>query len=477
MIAALIHDPLRLDRAKFVGALYEKFPDIHLVVAQQPAWETDPHNRALRGCMLSHLLAIKEISRLRPDENILVLEDDAELYAPGWAEWVRSQGDVPEDAGIVLLGSETETHGPSVNGFIEVLPKCFGSHAVIYTPQLIKRGFLQEAYAITAANRIGRSENGAPSLCPESVMLMATGNVGLKVYRPRTMAFTAAPGFSSRESADVPARTANMVVDSPRKVVASLNCGLGNQMFQIAAAAALAKRYGLGWVAAPVKNYHLPQGRRAVTYLNTLFRGLPLRPQTAGAPTIKEAGFQFAPIEVPAGNDDVTMLGWYQSAKYHEGIDVKRLFDLSWYDPATLIELRQRFDKPLCAVHFRGGDFVGDSLRGICGASYYAPIIAEMRKTHAIILVTDDPKQAALEIPDADYLLTGGQDFEDLAFMSRTDALIMGNSTFAWWAAALGNHNQVHAPDRWFTDPAISSSDIPKSGWSLHPVPAMLPTT
>jgi hypothetical protein len=42
---------------------------------------------------------------------------------------------------------------------------------------------------------------------------------------------------------------------------------------------------------------------------------------------------------------------------------------------------------------------------------------------------------------------------EDLMLMSQSDALIMSNSSFSWWAAQLGNRSKiVVCPTKWFRD-------------------------
>jgi FkbM family methyltransferase len=257
-----------------------------------------------------------------------------------------------------------------------------------------------------------------------------------------------------------------------RVIVAGLHCGLGNQMFQIAAAAALAARHGYRFELAPCAKYRVPQGKHPREYKDTIYSRLPLLDAIGDGTALPERAFHYAPITLPRGYGRIIMGGWWQSARYQEGLNVKDLFDFSWYDRSGYDRLLAEFGKPICAVHFRGGDFKNSRhpSRYLCRAAYYAPIVAEMKKTHAIVVVTDDPAAAAREIPNHDHLLRGGDDKSDLAFMILCDRLVMGNSTFAWWAARLGDHAEVHVPDLWF--PAIdarSCNDINMPGWITHP--------
>lgn len=213
MRSTVIHHPPRLDRAKHVAALHALLPGIVLTYAQAPEGEADPFNRAVRGCSLSHLLAVTEL--LTPDSGgLLVLEDDAVPYEPGLPGLSTVAADAPADAGIVLFGAETEQHGPKLeNGYREVLPRYWGTHAVWYSPKLLSTPFLTNAYRVLASRAIGRnaSVNG---LCYESVLFLALIGTGLKIYRPATLAFTAdSTERSERTGEPMAARTSNLTLD------------------------------------------------------------------------------------------------------------------------------------------------------------------------------------------------------------------------------------------------------------------------
>lgn len=260
---------------------------------------------------------------------------------------------------------------------------------------------------------------------------------------------------------------------SERTIVAGLHCGLGNQMFQIAAAAALAKKHGLPMEAAPCRAYRVPQGNPPNAYSDTIFRKITLVGDVGEGEALPEKSFHHQPVSLPRSYGRIIMGGWWQSAKHQEGLNVNDVFDLSWYDASPVRELRERFSKPLCAVHFRGGDFKKPShkSRYICRGDYYRPILEKMRETYALVLVTDDPVTAQKELPSCDYLMADSDEKNALAFMTNCDAMVMGNSTFAWWAARLGNHREVHVPEIWFSpDDPRSKNDINMDHWITHPV-------
>lgn len=196
MITAIIHDTRNLSRAKYVGGIHDRFPDINLIHAQSPEWESSPFRRAVRGCTLSHLLAVRAL--LTPADPLLVLEDDAVEHAGKWAEWKSVEGKIPKDAGIVLLGGKTpHLDTPDGYGFARVKPPWFHSHAVIYMPALTQTPWLLDAYATLAASAMGEDDRGG-GLCAESILCLALEGAGLSLYRAPVTVFGTAEAISAR---------------------------------------------------------------------------------------------------------------------------------------------------------------------------------------------------------------------------------------------------------------------------------------
>lgn len=204
-VYSVIHDGSRADRARNVADLYERLGGALRVAGPVvPVWEQDPAARAVRGCALAHLFAVRD--GLRAGADVVVFEDDAARHEAGQGEPDLST--LPADAGIVLLGAETECLGARAEGgWVEVLPKFWGTHAVLYRAELAATDFLLNAFALLAANPTGGRREGCMSLCYESVLCMAVRGCGVKIYRPEVMAYTTVGGWSSREACRVPARS------------------------------------------------------------------------------------------------------------------------------------------------------------------------------------------------------------------------------------------------------------------------------
>jgi len=64
-------------------------------------------------------------------------------------------------------------------------------------------------------------------------------------------------------------------------------------------------------------------------------------------------------------------------------------------------------------------------------------------------------------------LSQGTPDHEEIYLMSQCKHNIIANSSFSWWGAWLNqNPNKiVIAPNRWFNDPSINTSDLIPMSW------------
>lgn len=199
--SVIIHRKERLDRIPAIAALLSRYPQTQVLPAVVPDWEASSHNRAVRGCSLSHLSAVKAF--LKPDAPLLVLEDDAVAIAP------MDLADLPADAGILIVGGDVEDYGDDiVGGWREVFPKFWGTQAVVYLPSLLNSPFLLNAFEAAASLCLGRNEQGSSSgLCLESLLLTSMKRSDLKIYRPQHMAFSTVESVSDSTGAPLGART------------------------------------------------------------------------------------------------------------------------------------------------------------------------------------------------------------------------------------------------------------------------------
>jgi len=161
------------------------------------------------------------------------------------------------------------------------------------------------------------------------------------------------------------------------------------------------------------------------------------------------------------------IFGYFQTYKYLEQPEVRNFVDSlylsstsEWFGKclADMLEL------PTISVHIRRGDYLSlqDSF-GVLSGEYYKSAINFTLKNSSIqyarVLVFSDDFALAkelfgnIEVPFPVQFAESPENLpeESLMLMSKSDALVISNSTFSWWAAQLGNQSKfVVRPSKWF---------------------------
>lgn len=286
------------------------------------------------------------------------------------------------------------------------------------------------------------------------------------------------------------------------RVFVQLQGGLGNQLFQYAAAMAVAarrdaevifdltllegdpaRRFALGCfdIRARMVNSRerwlgrIAMGRRGVT------KGVArvLRPWIPSV--IKEEGGAVG-RQLTDFDGDVLLCGYWQNEAYFQSAEVELRRRLVFSaEPAQ--ETRRLMEKARTtqsiAVHVRRGDYVSNpdfnAFHGVCGTEYYAAAIAYLASRvsdpHFFVFSDDlDWAEAHLRFPaSVDFVRhnLGVSDSEDLRLMSACKNFIIANSSFSWWGAWLAPHSAklVVAPARWFAGGGHVGWNIVPSGW------------
>ena len=282
-------------------------------------------------------------------------------------------------------------------------------------------------------------------------------------------------------------------------VVTKLMGGLGNQMFQYAAARALALRKGAE-VRIDTQPYAQQKLRRYELYVypvrcsvvtrDELFRfGL----RSAKKRRIyhrflyrdwkvyKERHFYFDPT-INVLTPPVYLAGHWQTERYFSDIaEVLR----SEFTPVEPLDSRNARNQAKIAgvnavsVHVRRGDYVANEqtnrFHGTCSLDYYhraAEFICDRVDAPHFFVFSDDPEWATkhLRLDAAITYLTDNPSthgFRDLQLMSRCRHHIIANSSFSWWGAWLNPSPDkiVVAPQKWFNEGQRDTRDLLPKGW------------
>jgi Glycosyl transferase family 11 len=278
-------------------------------------------------------------------------------------------------------------------------------------------------------------------------------------------------------------------------ITVQLSGGMGNQMFQYAAALALARLRNTE-VSFDLSILKEHQGY-ALSCFNivprvSLDRDLPIRLRSAIPPLLrklKSVGERSIPImkqtvllEAETYSFDPAFLqcgstcylsGYFQHCSYfkHAETHVREAFTFKPNISRPTKELLSHISKVhTVSVHVRRGDYLRNSefrgFFGTCGIDYYAnscEIMARISGPAFWVFVSDDPqwvrsnlvprllqRKIISEHVVADWN-NGPRAFEDLLLMCAARDHIISNSTFAWWGAWLSARpdKKVIAPRRW----------------------------
>lgn len=297
-------------------------------------------------------------------------------------------------------------------------------------------------------------------------------------------------------------------------IIVRLKGGLGNQMFQYAAARRLAHTHGTTVMIDDTflrgKQAGCTQRKLELNNLKVSFkiaRSLELiritGQKTARIETMliailtrlghfkdqylhfSENDFSFDPA-VLALPENTYLNGYWQSERYF--LDIAEIIrnefsvrnELSGKNKefATLIQ-----ESNSVSVHIRRGDYATNKktneFHGLCNKEYYRTCvnrIAAKISSPTFFVFTDDHAWVMkhFETPYSTIIVSHNDNtdsHEDMRLMSLCKHNIIANSSFSWWAAWLNRnqHKMVYAPSPWFKNGFVNTEDLLPSSWITIP--------
>jgi hypothetical protein len=253
-----------------------------------------------------------------------------------------------------------------------------------------------------------------------------------------------------------------------------LSGGLGNQLFEIAAAYAHCSRTGR----------HLQISRRTNckrgTYWDTYthkYAAFQADPPRESQHIWREPHFHYAPIPAAA----TQLSGYFQSSKYFADVsaNIRALFD-----PPTDVKeavhadlLTPTMKEKGIVLHIRRGDYVAlPQYHCILTPDYYRRVVtmAKERVPDGVVVVFSDDLNwcRSLEWLQGAIFVDEPSDVRALYLMSQFRHYVLSNSSFSWWGAWLGEPAAlVLAPNRWFGSAGPQDcQDIYEPSWIRVPV-------
>jgi hypothetical protein len=291
-------------------------------------------------------------------------------------------------------------------------------------------------------------------------------------------------------------------------IVAKLTGGIGNQMFQYAAARRISYvnnaqlHLDLSWfsefgldanrkyelevfnivseiatpsdIAAFKTRKQNPFSRRLPNFLkNIAFH--------TNQTHIIEKYFSFDPAILNI-KDNVYLDGYWQSEKYF--IDIEQIIRREFTFKVDPTERNRQTSNIIAssesvAVHIRRGDYVtlaqANSFHGLCPPEYYQLAADEIKKqvNMPVFFVFSDDIEWVKDNVKLDYKTIfidhndPDQGYEDLRLMSLCRHHIIANSSFSWWGAWLNPSPKkiVVAPRIWFQKASQDTRDLIPPTW------------
>jgi len=263
-------------------------------------------------------------------------------------------------------------------------------------------------------------------------------------------------------------------------VIARIKGQLGNNLFNIAAASALAWDHGANPYFPELANRHEPNhpGNVPLFLEHVFFRCATVLPESLrGVPETsywREPSFRYHPIRY---TPNMVAEGYFQSEKYfaHHRDRILELFaphedDLAYMqskypevfsDPCSVgVQIREQYESPSDPTWIQyGKDFIRKAMA-------YFP------KDALYVITSNNVEFARGCIPEemGQYILIKNEpDYIDFYLLSLCKHNICPNSTFCWWSAWLNRNPDkiVIVPNQWAHPTAthIPSDDLIPSSW------------
>lgn len=228
--------------------------------------------------------------------------------------------------------------------------------------------------------------------------------------------------------------------------------GLGNQMFQIAAAFSFALDNQYEAVFNLNQCYTPLQGNPSNKYKNTIFKNIKNQYELQIDFVYEEKSYFFE--QIPK-NNNLMLKGYFQNEKYFKKNKEKilQLFYISDLDKNNLKQKYHSADQEHVSIHIRRGDYLKNpNIHPTCTIEYYKKAI-NLFNNCKFIIVSDDIEWAKSNFIGNEYIFSEEKDeIMDFTLINICDHHIIANSTFSWWAAYLNNkeNKKIIAPKTWF---------------------------
>lgn len=269
--------------------------------------------------------------------------------------------------------------------------------------------------------------------------------------------------------------------DARQTISVVMKCGMGNRLFQLAAAVYASVHTGRELITLPsqlLPSHHEGSDMRSHMWMTRNIRNLTSDEEatlfkcvttTRVSPRLTIAGM-LEDLHAVQNIQHITMEGFWIAAAFAEDTVCEKVLrsilvvDETCLPLTKILHVPPRHDKSV-AVHVRRGDYMENVFRwlyidltttGVDGGCYYTRAMNHFSEDTHFLIFSDDPVWCAQQ-----SIFNGARmiimphtlsTLETFGLMSRCECgIICPNSTFSWWAAYLNPSARkiVCFPDRW----------------------------
>ena len=253
---------------------------------------------------------------------------------------------------------------------------------------------------------------------------------------------------------------------------------LGNNLFQIAAGASLAKANGDAFcVSVPDKANDPGLSTSFAELINlqkTILRKVEVREEwNTQQATYSEKQFNYGPIPY---QQEMSISGYFQSEKYFDKQFVRELFAIDEETKNYILgKYGEILSQDVTSIHIRRGDYLKNiDVHPICSMDYFRQAIRVIGKEKPFLIVSNDIEWCKKQFKGENFYFAENESaVVDLYLQSLCANNIISNSSFSWWGAWLNANpeKKVLVPDPWFgiSTKNMDSSDLIPEGWAKVP--------
>ncbi len=253
-------------------------------------------------------------------------------------------------------------------------------------------------------------------------------------------------------------------------IICNLEGRLGNNLFQIANAYFLAKKYGKFLIIVNNNNDNLQKIYHNIykkNYIKNIIDSLDINTKK-----INQYEFNYTTEIILDYQSNYNIHGYYQSELFFVNIKeiIPELFHLDVKDYTTMLRLYNTYTMNfenkdiIISIHIRKTDYDNNKRMTTLPLSYYKQCIEYFGINSNYLIFSDDIEWCKKEnmfntLQNKNFIIE--KDYIELFLMAQCTHNIIANSTFSWWGAYLNKNlnKTVLYPNQWFRSNTILTNN------------------